>query len=170
MSKRYLGGGISFEQKDVYQEFSEDDTPSPGGSSSLSGLTDVDISNPSDGQTIVYNATSGKWVNGESGGIQYATVIFYNVNEDEETPYLLVPMPGVIVNGIMNGSAQVTPTNNAVVKVPLGENGCFINFGFLDSWDESFEPVITGDVSVDLVDFGFIITGDGTISLKSGVD
>lgn len=40
-----------------------------GGSSTLSGLTDVDISNPSDGQTLVYNATSGKWENGESGGM-----------------------------------------------------------------------------------------------------
>lgn len=68
MAKRYLGGGISFEQQDVYQEFSEDDTPSPGGSSTLAGLTDVDISNPTDGQTLVYDATSGKWVNGESAG------------------------------------------------------------------------------------------------------
>lgn len=39
-----------------------------GGSSSLSGLTDVDISNPTDGQTLVYNATSGKWENGTGGG------------------------------------------------------------------------------------------------------
>lgn len=39
-----------------------------GGSSTLSGLTDVDISNPTNGQTLVYNATSGKWENGESAG------------------------------------------------------------------------------------------------------
>lgn len=39
-----------------------------GGSSTLSGLTDVDISNPTNGQTLVYNATSGKWENGASGG------------------------------------------------------------------------------------------------------
>lgn len=65
MAKRYLGGGVSFEQKGVYQEFSED---SGGGSSTLSGLTDVDISNPSDGQTLVYNATSDKWENGAGGG------------------------------------------------------------------------------------------------------
>lgn len=35
-----------------------------GGSSTLSGLTDVDISNPTDGQTLVYNASAGKWENG----------------------------------------------------------------------------------------------------------
>lgn len=67
MAKRYLGGGVSFEQKDVYQEFSEDEGGG-GGSSTLSGLTDVDISNPADGQTLVYNATSGKWENGAGGG------------------------------------------------------------------------------------------------------
>ena len=39
-----------------------------GGSSTLAGLTDVDISNPSDGQTLVYNATSGKWENGSING------------------------------------------------------------------------------------------------------
>lgn len=38
------------------------------GSSTLAGLTDVDISNPTNGQTLVYNATSGKWENGESAG------------------------------------------------------------------------------------------------------
>lgn len=66
MSKRYLGGGISFEQENVYQEFSEDTTPTGGGS--LATLTDVDISDPTDGQTLVYNAESGKWENGTSGG------------------------------------------------------------------------------------------------------
>ena len=65
MAKRYLGGGVSFEQKDVYQEFSEDDG---GGSSTLSGLTDVDISEPTDGQVLVYDATSQKWVNDSAGG------------------------------------------------------------------------------------------------------
>lgn len=39
----------------------------PSGSSTLSGLTDVDISNPSDGQTLVYDAASQKWVNGAGG-------------------------------------------------------------------------------------------------------
>ena len=62
MAKRYLGGGISFEQKDVYQEFSEDE-----GGSTLSGLTDVDISNPTGGQTLVYNTATEKWENGEAG-------------------------------------------------------------------------------------------------------
>ena len=39
-----------------------------GGSSTLAGLTDVDLSNPSDGQTLVYDAASSKWVNGSGSG------------------------------------------------------------------------------------------------------
>lgn len=42
-----------------------------GGSSTLAGLTDVNISNPTDGQTLVYDAASSKWVNGSGGGGSY---------------------------------------------------------------------------------------------------
>ena len=35
-----------------------------GGSSSLVGLTDVDITAPSDGQVLVYDSNSSKWKNG----------------------------------------------------------------------------------------------------------
>lgn len=52
-----------------------------GGSSTLSGLTDVDISNPTDGQTLVYNATSGKWENGAGGsssGVRFFEAIYGN--------------------------------------------------------------------------------------------
>ena len=76
MAKRYLGGGVSFEQKDVYQEFSEDGGGGGGGgSTTLSGLTDVDISEPTNGQTLVYNATSEKWENGAGGGGGGALVV-----------------------------------------------------------------------------------------------
>lgn len=63
MAVRYLGGGVSFEQKAVSQEFSEESS-----GSSLAGLTDVDITNPSNGDTLVYNSTTEKWENGEGGG------------------------------------------------------------------------------------------------------
>ena len=35
-----------------------------GGASALSGLTDVDISSPSDGQVLIYDGNSSKWKNG----------------------------------------------------------------------------------------------------------
>ena len=59
----------------------------PSGSSTLSGLTDVDISNPSDGQTLVYDAASSKWENGSGGGGGATVTGVYAVDEqtDEET-------------------------------------------------------------------------------------
>lgn len=39
-----------------------------GGSSTLAGLNDVNISSPTDGQALVYDDTSHKWVNGAGGG------------------------------------------------------------------------------------------------------
>ena len=39
-----------------------------GGASSLDDLQDVDISSPTNGQALVYNATSGKWENQTIGG------------------------------------------------------------------------------------------------------
>lgn len=85
MAKRYLGGGISFEQKDVYQEFSEEESPSPGGSSTLAGLTDVDLTNPTDGQILVYDAATVKWVNGSvgSGGVTIVNAV------ENENSYVL---------------------------------------------------------------------------------
>lgn len=52
----------------------------PSGSSTLSGLTDVDISNPTDGQVLVYNASSGKWENG-AGGVLILHEIPVEANE-----------------------------------------------------------------------------------------
>lgn len=44
-------------------------TPSGGGSSTLDGLTDVDLSSPTNGQVLKYNSTTQKWENAdESGG------------------------------------------------------------------------------------------------------
>ena len=39
-----------------------------GGSSTLAGLTDVDISSPTNGQALVYDANEAKWKNGAGGG------------------------------------------------------------------------------------------------------
>lgn len=46
------------------------DTPSGGGggSSTLDGLTDVNISSPTNGQALVYDATNQVWINGNVSG------------------------------------------------------------------------------------------------------
>lgn len=58
-----------------------------GGSTTLAGLTDVDISNPSNGQTLVYNSTSGKWENGAGGGVM---ILQGSVSDDPESIQLAI--------------------------------------------------------------------------------
>ena len=42
-----------------------------GGSSTLAGLTDVQLTSPANGQALVYNGTSRKWVNGAGGSFYF---------------------------------------------------------------------------------------------------
>lgn len=39
-----------------------------GGSSTLSGLTDVEITTPTNGQALIYDSAASKWKNGSAGG------------------------------------------------------------------------------------------------------
>lgn len=39
-----------------------------GGSSTLAGLTDVNLTSPTNNQILKYDSTSGKWINGTGGG------------------------------------------------------------------------------------------------------
>lgn len=56
-----------------------------GGSSTLSGLTDVDLTNPTDGQTLVYDAASSKWVNGSGGGSSAVLRVVANYDDQTQT-------------------------------------------------------------------------------------
>ena len=48
--------------------WSEVSTGGGGGSSTLAGLTDVDLTTPTDGQALLYDAQNSKWINGTAGG------------------------------------------------------------------------------------------------------
>lgn len=89
----------------------------PGGASTLSGLTDVDISNPTDGQTLVYNATSGKWENGAGGGAMVVPFGFV-----DETPTLMAKA-GDIYDAMARGKHVVVvfsvPNVGVVQAQPL---------------------------------------------------
>ena len=68
-----------------------------GGSSTLAGLNDVNISSPTDGQALIYNSTSHKWVNGAGGG---GSSTFAGLND-------------VNVTGVQNGDiARYNSTTN----------------------------------------------------------
>lgn len=136
----------------------------PGGASALSGLTDVDISNPTDGQTLVYNAATGKWENGAGGGGGYKVfeVTFMAVDYS----YIFsAPCLGVAPNG-----ATVLSINGEVgVDVPLTFQlisfSDVVNINANDFHvDLTYMPVCTG--GVELTAEGFKVTGDGTITCK----
>lgn len=57
---------------------------------SLAGLNDVDLTNPTDGQTLVYDAINDKWINSTNGG----GVTFSTLWSGTETP----PVQGTTVN------------------------------------------------------------------------
>ena len=47
-----------------------------GGSSTLAGLTDVDLTTPTDGQVLSYDGTNNKWVNASGGGGSSASGVY----------------------------------------------------------------------------------------------
>lgn len=147
MSKRYLGGGVYFEQKNVSQEFSEEDVPSPA-TTTLAGLTDVDISNPTDGQTLVYNATSGKWENGAGGRPGTLVVHVVSDGDDDRLDHTYAEisaagfavMPGQTDIGDGQYLVDVIPMDSFGYAVPgSGDPVYFVAF----TWDGTQHPFTT---------------------------
>lgn len=71
-----------------------------GGSSTLAGLTDVTLTTPTDGQALIYDSATDKWVNGAGGGgnanIWEGTQAEYDalVNKDPDTVYFITDTNG----------------------------------------------------------------------------
>lgn len=112
-----------------------------GGSSTLSGLTDVDITNPSDGQTLVYNATSGKWENASSSGGSGPLIV--NVAETEEAStytYTCDKTVAEIIAAIERGVIFKYSTLNYEVCVGMrqGLDGYIFYRGFTTNSDPQF--------------------------------
>ena len=82
--------------------------PTSGGASSLSGLSDVDVttSPPTNGQVLKYDNTSGKWINGSGGDTVSATQVVSSGTK----------IATVTVNG--NGTDIYAPTPIDVVANP----------------------------------------------------
>ena len=113
-----------------------------GGSSTLSGLTDVDISNPSDGQTLVYNATSGKWENGAGGGGSSGILVVHVVEIPGTENFRLdktwqeiwdAQTSGVIV-AISNGYAQGNTAEWSCA--PISMINCDTDYGLWSVYEQ----------------------------------
>lgn len=68
---KFLSTNTVDESTGKWREFS---SGGGGGSSTLSGLTDVDLDNPTDGQVLKYDAESGKWVNEDGGSVSVSAL------------------------------------------------------------------------------------------------
>jgi len=76
-----------------------------GGSSTLAGLTDVDISNPSDRQALVYDASSEKWVNGAGGGASaYFVDCTYGLDQNDNMQLTSTKTASEIRSAVESGS------------------------------------------------------------------
>lgn len=69
----------------------------------LAGLADVEITDPQNGQTLIYDATSEKWVNGNAGG------------GDDGTNYITAEFNTMLIDSEQNPIESITAefTNNA---------------------------------------------------------
>jgi len=115
------GAVVATEEPALYQNTGTPTSPTltavgEGGSSTLAALTDVDLTSPQDGDTLVYNDGSGKWENGAAAGgsgIQTATVTLHhaNIRDLPVTPYEIIPAPGE--NKIIKFFGGVAASNKA---------------------------------------------------------
>lgn len=117
-----------------------------GGSTALSDLVDVAIASPTNGQALVYNATTGKWTNQtiSGGGADMATVwsaLAASTNEQINASHLssvlsaYLPISGgtltgelitaspITINGYGGRTFGITPTN-------AGHNGDNVDVGW----------------------------------------
>lgn len=83
-----------------------------GGATSLAGLSDVIISNLSDGQSLVYNAAAGKWINNtvSSGGSGTGGLT------KEQADQLYLSKYGGTIEGALVVKGLTTIEDNLLVK------------------------------------------------------
>lgn len=120
-------------------------------STTITSLTDTTITNPTSGQSLVYDATSGKWVNGEGAGkVWTGTQAQYDaiVTPDPDTTYY-------ITDGVANGyqlwkgtqaqyDAITTPDDNTIYCIT-------------DSQDVTIDLSDLGDTNISSPSAGQII-------------
>ena len=84
-----------------------------GGATALTDLVDVAVSSPTNGQALVYNATTGKWINQtiSGGGTDMATVwanLAANTNEQINASHLTNALSGYATSSDLTGYLPLT--------------------------------------------------------------
>lgn len=100
-----------------------------GGSSTLAGLTDVDLTNPTDGQTLVYDGTAGKWVNGSGD------VINIPVTTDAQTGAITMQKTWSEIDSLLSAGKVCV-----VLLTEAGEHGP-VRYQFMVQYTEDAESL-----------------------------
>ena len=90
--------------------------PLTGKNPSIDSIIGIDISNPQDGQAIVYDAASGTWKNANAGGGGGGGgVLVVNGTTDENFITTLDKTAGEIVTALENGVVYVSSDQSGIV-------------------------------------------------------
>lgn len=113
------------------------------GSASLAGLTDVNLTSPTDGQALIYDATNQEWVNGAGGG---GTNVIPNPQGTPTDTLNTVGINGVIYD--INGSGGGGGTHNDyyLVNGLVGSSGgSYVTANLIKALEEGFYNVVIND-------------------------
>lgn len=101
--------GLNTQHKTLVDAINDAAQGGGGGSSTLAGLTDVNITTPSDGDALVYDAANDEWVNGQGGGGDA------NMTELTQAEYDALEQAGQLVEDMMyfitDGKSSSDPTD-----------------------------------------------------------
>lgn len=86
-----------------------------GGSSTLAGLSDVNLTNPTDGQLLRYNGTSGKW---ENAGIDSILTMGSEVTVSNSNPFITYRIYGKMLFLYVNMQNKAVTTDETLANLP----------------------------------------------------
>lgn len=104
---------------------------------------------------------------GGGGDVTLAKVKF--INADTSTVYFVIFLTGIVDTGyfeIISGMPEIAVQDESEVTVPLYKGKYAIHPNSFQSINQSFFPQVTGGITFDMESQFFVVTGDGTITLK----
>ena len=105
-----------------------------GGASALSDLLDVQLTNPTNGQALIYNSTLGKWVNG-SAGTDMASVwenLAGATTEQINVSHLTNALSGYVTTSAISDMATETWVGQQGYATQTWVNDNYLSIAFFD--------------------------------------
>lgn len=90
-------------------------TDGQAGGGSLAGLSDVNLTNPTDGQLLRYNGTSGKW---ENAGIDSILTMGSEVTVSSSNPFITYRIYGKMLFLYVNMQNKTVTTDETLANLP----------------------------------------------------